>query len=819
IASELGVHFEDKKFLAGELSSLGNTGISTLGGMAGYILGIGLLMGSLMAAQQLSSVGGSMAGGAISGFKDYMQGKRGPFNPVRYLREGIGGVMARREERRKERVKERVERWDRSLGIAQQIPRELVRGAGKAALMTQPGQALMRLYERDSTQVGLDTAVRFGTLGVGGWGRVHKARNEARRSDLEHQIQDMEPKAGDHRGQAEQLDRTADEHMKNAMAARSRGDITTETSERAAAQSARDLARDQKRAAAGYENRIQWAKTQLGANKAREMAWSGLKTAALISHPLVGVTLGARMTDDMGKRGKESVELAESAQADDVRSRAQKFKDMSTDDLHAKYASTASNRDKMAINQVLIEKGEIEPNDVENIMQRQKGLGADGLTMKQLNRAVAQKYPTMNWGLDPTRMGLTRADQLAEAQRRVIPLFKDGTIKGEEITAEKLAQNNPDFNGAVFEALSDPRNTKERKDFMTGLQSIKGQRGTDARESVANIVRDEALRNRDANGEFLPAGRELLHIFFEAGGKMDNLLTSLDAAAGVFTNANDQRAFDQIAGNTDLNQHVLHALPEQLFDDEANNERPIIQGLIRNTTPAMLRRAREAPEGKSEEAADQLQRRFGNLANYSNIIDRDVNTAQQQHVEAQTVHQNITNNINTIFNEQTRIQQELATGRTEVVARNRAHVDALRNHGVVQANARRIMANPASSDIDRMQANQMLQAANAGLAEAANALTAANNTVTRLTTEEVAATQAVNDVRAPGGLYDQLNNATDDLQRADDALNNEQADRAAYQNLNPDAARTVGYLRPYMQYGVLGQQGAVPAAPPPPPTP
>lgn len=63
---------------------VGTTAIGTLSGMLSYVLGIGMLMGTLMVAQQLGVAGGKMAGAAVGGINDVLSGKRGPL-PLRAM--------------------------------------------------------------------------------------------------------------------------------------------------------------------------------------------------------------------------------------------------------------------------------------------------------------------------------------------------------------------------------------------------------------------------------------------------------------------------------------------------------------------------------------------------------------------------------------------------------------------------------------------------------------------------------------------------------------------------------------------------------------
>lgn len=84
--TELGLDFSSASAGAASkfVSGAGATAIGGLSGVASYLLGIFLLLGSLVAAQQLSKHGSKMAGAALSKMQDWATGKSG-FLPQRYI--------------------------------------------------------------------------------------------------------------------------------------------------------------------------------------------------------------------------------------------------------------------------------------------------------------------------------------------------------------------------------------------------------------------------------------------------------------------------------------------------------------------------------------------------------------------------------------------------------------------------------------------------------------------------------------------------------------------------------------------------------------
>ena len=93
------------------------TEIGTLQGVLGYMLGIGMLLATMMAATELGSGGGKMAGQVTGNIMGWASGKVGP-SPMRYLRERGQAYLGTRAQKRKERVAQDVGTFRRVTGRA-----------------------------------------------------------------------------------------------------------------------------------------------------------------------------------------------------------------------------------------------------------------------------------------------------------------------------------------------------------------------------------------------------------------------------------------------------------------------------------------------------------------------------------------------------------------------------------------------------------------------------------------------------------------------------------------------------------------------------
>lgn len=172
IGTELGLDLRNREGWTGavQFGELGGSLIGSLGGTTSYILGIVMLLGSLMAAQQLSSVGGSIAGAGASFAKDWMAGKRGPFSPFRGLRERGAAYMKIRRQAREEKVARDAGRIADVVGFAKTIIPSGVRALGRTAMAEIPGLG--------AAEQGLRQAAHFVTVPWRNFVDTTKGENE-----------------------------------------------------------------------------------------------------------------------------------------------------------------------------------------------------------------------------------------------------------------------------------------------------------------------------------------------------------------------------------------------------------------------------------------------------------------------------------------------------------------------------------------------------------------------------------------------------------------------------------------------------------------
>ncbi|MBI4272974.1 hypothetical protein HY621_03930 [Candidatus Uhrbacteria bacterium] len=106
----------DPNALSGFSGSVG-TALGSPQSTLGTFLGIVMLLGSMVVAQQLGVEGGKMAGGVVEGARAYAAGKKGP-SPMRWARERYDMFSKMRQKAREEKVKESLVRWGRPIGVA-----------------------------------------------------------------------------------------------------------------------------------------------------------------------------------------------------------------------------------------------------------------------------------------------------------------------------------------------------------------------------------------------------------------------------------------------------------------------------------------------------------------------------------------------------------------------------------------------------------------------------------------------------------------------------------------------------------------------------
>lgn len=569
-------------------SRLGGAGISTVGGIAGYILGICMLMATLMAAQQLSSVGGNIAGAGAGYVKDWFAGKRGPFNPFRAARETIGGVMARREERRKERVKGRVERFDRALGIIQGAPRAAAKFAAKG-VMAHPGMKGVReAYQSDRVQTALDTGMRGLTFGLGGWGQKHQVRLAEFRKSQDDVISSLEPEIGKHRGEAEKEDLAAADFEAQALHAHKQKDYTSEQKLRAQAAGRRQSAVSSRQSAEKLENQVTLAKGRLLRNTLRQKAASlyGKGARLLATGAMGGVPLlyTPPMLDDLGKAGDAHVVSVERAQGEAVSSDAKKYDADNLDEVNGKLAGSLPGYEtklqKMGLIMAKLGKDGYGVGEIDGVRRTMKGLGADHETMKVFEAGVLKKYPTGSFLLND-EIEKTRKSSGGPDSRTARELVREKKIKGEDLTKETMDAQQ-DLASVMLDEVSNYEKEGDQFEVFNGMKK------DNARKTAQENYKNTLNGMRDPQTGAIRAGEEqrfarIMRPFLIAGGKLSDILTSIDSTQGDFTNDEERNIYKDLMNKKELAHIVAQSLPQNLYDDKKNYTQPILQAVANAT--------------------------------------------------------------------------------------------------------------------------------------------------------------------------------------------------------------------------------------------
>lgn len=121
--------------------SVGDSVAGTVPGVAGFLLGIIMLLGSLVAAQQLASVGGGMAKGAMSMMGNVATGKTGP-TPMRWARDTMGAMRSVGAQKRQSAALARAQGISSAVGAVKAAPARALGAAGKVSGISAGLQAL-----------------------------------------------------------------------------------------------------------------------------------------------------------------------------------------------------------------------------------------------------------------------------------------------------------------------------------------------------------------------------------------------------------------------------------------------------------------------------------------------------------------------------------------------------------------------------------------------------------------------------------------------------------------------------------------------------
>ena len=428
IGTELGLNFSNSGFWDDQLADLGSAGISSIGGMSGYILGIVMLMGTLMAAQQLSSAGGSVAMGGLNYFKDYWTGKRGPFNPIRTGREVLGGLGQRWEKRRQEGVQRRIDAIQGGLGMVAKVGRGAVQGGlRRVSEMELPGGRQVGVVARELYQQNIETPLdnAFQNIGLG-FGRPFRERIEEQKTTAARDKNLAEQRAGEFHAGAEQVERElhAMEIRRDGVQAeadreRRAGNLPRATqlddqvtlmtnSINAGRENVNQLRTDadqQDRQAQAAELRSVTATLRYGfarfmGHVARTAVVGGAGYGATGLAGLWGTAAihGPDMVNGLGRFGEQEIISANEAQAQAVDAVAKKHANKSGQELWEMYSGAKPGYnhtavERMGIIKALLDNEEFEEGQMEEVRHMMTGQGANAGTMEGVEATIATKYP------------------------------------------------------------------------------------------------------------------------------------------------------------------------------------------------------------------------------------------------------------------------------------------------------------------------------------------------------------------------------------------------------------------------------------------
>lgn len=502
IATELGLNFSNAGFWKHSLADLGEVGISTVGGMSGYILGIVMLMGSLMAAQQLSSAGGSIAGAGLGYFKDYWTGKRGPFNPIRTGRDVLGGLGQRWEKRRKERVERLTDAAQGAIGMIAKVPRGAMQaGLRRVSEMELPGGRRVGEVGREFYQQRIETPLDNMLQPIAlGFGRPFRERIERQKTEAAAEKTIAEQRAGQLHAGADQVERglhameiERDALQAQATAARRGGRIADATAldqqvadrnrsiaaGRANVNTLRTDADQADRQAQAAELRSVTASLRYGFARAfgqfartATVGWAGYGATNLAGLWGTAAIHGPDIANRVGRFGEEEVVSANDAQSHAVDAVAKQHENRSTAELWEMlkgtkpgYNHTATER--MGIMKKLMEKDEFRADQMEEVRHMFIGEGANGGTMDSIESLIRLKHPEQ------------AARPLTVDQRR--DLFRSRKIKPEDMTADRVTDQ-------FMQDIMDP--TVDQLDYF--LKSVSG----DVRAAMMTQLQAPGLTNQ-----------------------------------------------------------------------------------------------------------------------------------------------------------------------------------------------------------------------------------------------------------------------------------------------------------------------------------
>jgi len=497
--------------------------IGSLDGMLSFLIGIGLMIGSLMAAQEMGVAGSNMAKGAISGMQDWAMGKKGP-SPMRALRERYDAYQNIRKEQRQTKVKASAARIADVVGGAKALPGQLLRGVGKEIMATRGGQAVRSVAQRaDYAMNNLPENARARRFLAGAVGQVIGGKHWEDR---------MSRGKAQHVSQAEEERRRAGELRAQGQTARASGDIRTAVERDAQAQRLENSA-GRHEVAAGIDTlRLKVPTLTMQAGKllaagATGGMIDGLMPGGFLMPGIAPMTLpgaslaaasfyGPTALNAMRKDGEEQSVRAKMAEASAIAEEMKKFANMGVDALRSFAFGTRSGTTKfqqLGAQQAMVDRGLVTIDELGGIRGRM-ARESNSSSLDGLEGSILSTYPRQAYGMTDDRF---------------MSMVLSGQIDAKKLTANSVQTTDPANPNTFAQTLhqmsvADPAVATRLKTTQAGMRGA-------YQKLTESISKDNAPTKNQLQAET----NRLLTAARAAGG-----ITQGAGAATTFTDAHDR---------------------------------------------------------------------------------------------------------------------------------------------------------------------------------------------------------------------------------------------------------------------------------------
>lgn len=498
--------------------------IGTLDGMLGFLIGIGMMIGSLIAAQEMGVAGSNMAKSAVSGMQGWAVGKNGP-SPMRALRERYDAYQNIRKEQRQAKVKMSAAKVADFVGSAKALPGQLMRGAGRHVAATPLGQGVRTGVENidrflntapANNNGALNLMRRLGGAAVGQvFGGKHWEQRMSEGKDLHLQeSKRLKDEAGTARTQAQAM--RAAGNIPGAVAEESRADRLQNEAGVHEIQAGIDTARMK-------VPTVTWRSAQLLAAGATGGVLGGLGGAMVGAASFYGPTALNSLRQD----GEEQSVRAKMVEAGLVADEMKKFANMSVDALAAFANGTRTGVTKiqqLGAKQAQIDRGIISAAEVPGV-RAQFARQTNSATLENFESSVLAAYPGQAHGMDANRLaGMIQNNQVKwdkMTPRSVEP------VNGQSLVANTLQQM-----GTGVATNTAEQNAAWRAAYQRSLDSI-SKDNPGVRNQFRDITRGQLntypgartqVNAATGNTEFTNDYDQLIQMNLQMGGTTNEAL-------------------------------------------------------------------------------------------------------------------------------------------------------------------------------------------------------------------------------------------------------------------------------------------------------